>query len=211
MSKTDGEGNVTHYENFDQWGNTGTIIEAYGTPEQRTITRTFNESINKLISVTRPSTTSGKQKTISYTYDSHGNLLSRTESGFANGTPISRTTSYTYNSRGQITRIDGPRTDVSDVVTFSYDSMGNLVSVTRPLLGTITYSDYDAFGRVGRITDPNGLVTAYTYDSRGRISEINRGDHIITFEYNPNGTLKKITMSEGETLNYIYDEVQRLT
>ena len=69
----------------------------------------------------------------------------------------------------------------------------------------------DAFGRVGRVTDPNGLITTYTHDSRGRITEIDRGGHIITFEYNPNGTLKKITMPEGETLNYIYDDAQRLT
>jgi YD repeat-containing protein len=39
------------------------------------------------------------------TYDPHGNLLTRHQSGFTGTTAITATTTYTYNGYGQITSI----------------------------------------------------------------------------------------------------------
>ena len=49
-------------------------------------------------------------------------------------------TAYTYDANGRIKTIDGPRTDVSDVTTYTYDPItGHLTAITQPLIGTTTY------------------------------------------------------------------------
>ena len=60
----------------------------------------------------------GKRTT--FTHDANGNVLTRTELDTA--TSASRTWTYTYNSYGQVLTADGPRTDVSDVTTYTYYS-----------------------------------------------------------------------------------------
>ena len=64
---------------------------------------------------------SNQNRTSTSNYDANGNLTSQVETGYVlvNGIPTQRTytTSYQYNSYGQLTQIDGPRTDVSDITT----------------------------------------------------------------------------------------------
>jgi YD repeat-containing protein len=90
-----------------------------------------------------------QDKIITNTYDEvNGNLLATTETGLlGNGSPYSHTTTYAYNASGKLATIDGPRTDVSDVTTYTYDpSTGNLLAVAQPIVGTTTYSNHDALG-----------------------------------------------------------------
>ncbi len=210
LSKTDGNGVTTQYGNYDSWGNAQTVTQASGLSEERTITRTYDPELNKITSITQSSTMPGQNKVTTYTYDQQGNLLSTTEAGFANGSPVTRIITYTYNAHGQITRIDGPRTDLNDITTFTYDDMGNLASVTKPLSGSTVYSDYDELGRVGKMTDPNGLVTTFSYDTRGRITQVDRGGAITQYQYYPTGKLRTSTGPIGEVLSYSYDDAQRL-
>src|SRR5262249_43711174 len=79
---------------------------------------------------------------ISYTYDSSGHALSRTDE---NG----NTTTYTYDS-----------------------TTGNVASVTVPLTSTTsatTSYTYNSFGEVLTSTDPLGNVTTNTYDTNGNL------------------------------------------
>ena len=78
-----------------------------------------------------------------------------------------RTTTYTYTAEGLISSIDGPRADVTDLTTFTYDTAGNRATMTN-VLGHITqYTDYDGAGRLLRMVGPNGRVTSFTYHPRG--------------------------------------------
>ncbi len=52
-----------------------------------------------------------------YTYSSAGNLLALTEN--KNG-GTERITTFTWNASGQMTGIDGPRTDAADTLAFIY-------------------------------------------------------------------------------------------
>ena len=210
LSKTDGNGVTTQYGNYDSWGNAQTVTQASGLPEERTITRTYDSELNKITSVTQPGTTPSQNKVTTYTYDQNGNLLSTTEAGFANGNPVTRITTYSYNAHGQITRIDGPRTDMNDITTFTYDNMGNLASATKSLSWSTVYSDYDELSRVGKMTDPNGLVTAFSYDTRGWITQVDRGRATTQYQYYPTGKLRTSTGPAGEVLSYSYDNAQRL-
>jgi len=99
-----------------------------------------------------------------------------TQNGFTpDGSTISRTVALGYNSAGQLKSVDGPRTDVADILTLEYyecthgADCGQLKKVANALGHVTTYDLYDAAGRVTQVTDPNGLITNFSYDSRGRV------------------------------------------
>ena len=94
-------------------------------------------------------------------------FLTTTEQGLlGDGTPYTYTTTYTYYPNGKLQSIDGPRTDVSDSTTYTYDSTtGYLTSMTQPIIGATTYSNFDALGNPQTVTDPNNNVTSYTYNN----------------------------------------------
>jgi YD repeat-containing protein len=134
-------------------------------------------------------TSDAKGVNTSMTYDTHGNLLTRQQSGFSGATAITATTQYTYNAYGQITAIDGPRTDVNDTVSFAYcpneagqttsftyDAMNRPVSQSYSGTGGDILFAYDqgghAVGHLSQITDREGM-DAFAYDSAGRIARGN--------------------------------------
>ncbi len=161
---------------YDTKGNMLTKTEAQGTTIEKTTTYTYHPTFSKVLTETVKSVVDPAQnRIITNTYDeANGNLLSATETGLlGDGLPYSYTSTYAYDSNGKLTSIDGPRTDVSDITTFSYDTTtGYLLSMTQPLIGTTTYTDHDGLGNPRIVTDPNGNVTEYTYDALGRVLTI---------------------------------------
>jgi YD repeat-containing protein len=72
-SKTDWNGNTTTYTR-DSQGRELSRTEASGTPQARTITTTWDTSLNKPLTVTEP------EQLTEYTYDAEGRLLSKKQS-----------------------------------------------------------------------------------------------------------------------------------
>ncbi|HEY0940733.1 MAG TPA: hypothetical protein VGE08_11595 [Steroidobacter sp.] len=103
----------------------------------------------------------GKRTT--FTHDANGNVLSRTE--LDTSTNASRTWTYTYNNYGKVLTADGPRTDVSDVTTYTYYNCttgfqcGQVQTITNAAGHVTTYNSYNAHGQPLTMTDPNGVVT----------------------------------------------------
>ena len=155
----------------------------------------------------------GKRTT--FTHDASGNVLTKTV--LDTSTSTSRTWTYTYNSFGQVLTADGPRTDVSDVTTYTYYSCtsgyqcGQVATITNALGHLMTYNIYNAHGQPLMITDPNGVVTTLTYDLRQRLTSRTVGSEQTTFEYWPTGLLKKATLPDSSFLQYTYDAAHRLT
>ncbi|WP_165795065.1 RHS repeat domain-containing protein [Solimicrobium silvestre] len=215
LSYTDFNGNVTTYT-YDMARNLElTKVDAAGTAQQRTSTTVWNPTYRLPAQVAEP------LRLTTYTYDMNGNLLSKTQQATsdANGSQglsatvigAPRTWKYTYNSVGQVLTITGPRTDVTDLTQFAYDTYGNLSSVTNAAGQITTLSNYDLNGHVGSITDPNGLTTTYVYSPRGWLTSQSRGSEVTSYNYDGAGQLLSATFPNQAKLNYTYDAAHRLT
>jgi RHS repeat-associated protein len=153
-----------------------------------------------------------------YNYDNaNGNLLTLVEMGLlGDGSSYTYTTTYDYYPNGQLKSVDGPRTDAEDKTTFTYDSVtGYRTSMTQPIIGTTTYSDFDGLGNPRTVIDPNSNSTYYTYDSTGRITSVKApGDTASTqYFYVSSGCsscggankIDYILLPEGNKIDYDYD------
>ncbi|MEK7207641.1 MAG: hypothetical protein AAB134_07155, partial [Pseudomonadota bacterium] len=74
---------------------------------------------------------------------------------------------------------------------------------------------YDANGRATKITDPNGLVTAYEYDARGQVRFVRQTPpggttRTTSYTYLPWGAVNTVATPDGITLTYSYDAAQYL-
>ena len=212
-SVINGRGYTTTYT-YDDNGNRESETEAVGTTEERTITSSYNQTTNLLETITRDSVANpGQQVVTSMSYDTYGNLLTRTESGYNGVLPISQTTTFTYNSDSQLETIDGPRTDVVDVTTLSYYpnteeeglNRGYLHTVTNALGQVTTYSNYNALGKPESILDANQVLTTLAYDSNGRLLSSTTGSRIITYQYDDAGRINLVTMPGSRVLYYQYN------
>ncbi|PKN61054.1 MAG: hypothetical protein CVU57_31465, partial [Deltaproteobacteria bacterium HGW-Deltaproteobacteria-15] len=208
----DGLGVVTTYT-YDERGNVLTMKEAVGTPEERTTAYTYHPTLDLVTSITRASVANPWQSTTTtFVYDERENILSRTESGFNGSGAITRTTSYSYNEHGQLTQMDGPRTDLSDVITLEYYpntpdqgfNRGRLKKITDPLGSETHLGEYNAFGRPETGTDQNNVVTTYTYDPMGRLKTRSVNGFTATFSYDEVGGIVLSHYPDGREFAYDY-------
>jgi YD repeat-containing protein len=152
-----------------------------------------------------------------------------TQSGFTpTGGSVTRRVTLGYNSWGQVTSINGPRlpsdpgmNGIDDLTTLEYylcdtgGRCGQLMKVTNALGHVTTYDTYDANGRVTQLTDPNGLVTVYEYDPRGRVRFIRQTPpggttRETSYTYTPWGDVETFTAPDGMRLTYGYDAAHYL-
>jgi YD repeat-containing protein len=153
------------------------------------------------------------------TYDAAGRVLSRTLRGTSdpNGTlglgatvtGIPRVFAYTYDANGNLLTQQGPRTDVKAVTTYDYDASGNLTQITNAAKQITQLSNYDAHGRPGKIIDPNGLITDFTYTWRGAPVTVTVGGETTTYSYDGAGKLLQVVYPTGASLTYTYDAAGR--
>jgi len=216
-------GTITQYQDYDEKGNPGTVRLAVGTPEERLISYTYHPDINLPLSRTEASALGSGNKVTIWDYDddydttaneSPTRLLSRIiEQGFtkdSSGTtvPYEYITTFTYNAKGQVLSIDGPLPASDDTTSFTYDNVScDLLSITQPLIGTSTFSEYDAAGMAGKVTDVNGQSKGFTYDGKGRVTAIiNDTDRSSkTISYNAAGQPASVTDEDAVTYTYQYD------
>lgn len=207
----DVNGNVTSYLDFN--GNKTTYVydltrnleisrtEAAGTPQARTITTEWHATYRLPIRITEPG------RVVSMTYDDKGNLQQKD----INAGGSTRSWRYTYNSFGQILTAKGPRSDISDITTYSYDAQGNLATITNTLGHTTRITSYDAHGAPLTIIDPNGMTTNLTYDSRQRLVSRDVDGEMTRYDYDGVGQLVQVTFPDNSSLRYTYDAAHRLT
>ena len=186
-------------------------IEARGTPIARTITTEWNPELKLPARISEP------KRITDYNYDNLGNMLQKIEqatldnngqNGFsAIRTGVKRLWEYSYNKHGDLANFSDPS---GSSTTYTYDLAGNLAEITNAIGHTTTFSNYDANGRVGKVIDPNGLITTMTYSDRGWLVSKNVGNKITMYEYDRVGNLVKVSLPNGASYFYSYDVGNRL-
>jgi RHS repeat-associated protein len=224
----------TEYSNYDTKGNPGTIKEAVNTAEQRETIYTYDPRYHsKVATITEASVFPGNQKVTTNQYDDFGNNTAITISGFRpDGTTVTRSTTFQYNGPyHQLTQIDGPRTDVSDIYTIDYypdeaaqgNNRARMKRVTAPL-GITLYDNitYTGTGKTAGYTDANNVQTTLSYyygnDRLQSLSQLdfNTTENRLTeWTYLATGEVKTITTgndpADKTTLTLNYDDARRLT
>jgi YD repeat-containing protein len=235
-------GIVTDYQRSDAFGRPDLEtqrVEASATPAQRTTSTQWHATFRLPVNVAEPlritnyvyngdsGASCGYQadgttlvggvvcsKTIQPTSDATG------AAGFGatpSGAP--RTWNYAYNVNGSILTMDGPRTDASDVTTYTYyanddtdpGKRGNIATIANAFGHTTSITAYNANGQPITIVDPNGLTTTLTYDARLRLTSRSVGGELTSYLYDGVGQLTQVTLPDGSSLTYTYDTAHRLT
>lgn len=105
----------------------------------------------------------------------------------------------------------------------SYDALNRLVGTIRDYNGTDASTKnstatvaYDALDRVTGVSDPNSLVTSYTYDGLGDLTHLQSPDTGLSGgsagdEFDAAGNLTQHTDARGVVTQYTYDALNRLT
>lgn len=208
---TDFNGNETRYVH-DERGLITSVTQAAGTPLARTVTTQWHPDWRVETRIVEPSATGGQRITTQTVDDDNGNVLTRNVT--VDG--VTRTWTYTWNDDGQLLTEDGPRTDVQDVTTYTYDVRGDRKTMRNPLGHLTTFDTYDAGGQLLQMTDPNGLVTEFEYDERDRLSETRVGRsgttlrEITHYAYDDAGNMTRITQPDGSFIEQRYDDAGRL-
>ncbi len=144
----------------------------------------------------RVTTEANAEGTVTYSYDSGGELLS------ASG---SRTESYSYDSGGNRTMTGyttgtGNELSASPGYTYTYDNEGNLTGQTNTSTHVVTTYTYDNRNRLTEVTTGGTVVATYTYDALDRrIGIDDNGTQTWTVydgnnpyaDFNGSGTLKQ--------------------
>jgi RHS repeat-associated protein len=233
------QGHATQFD-YDLNGNTVSVtdIPADGTASRTTLT-TFDE-LNRPTRIVGPSYTDATYGTIRpvtvYTYDTLGNLKSvragRTDSTGTNpGNDILSTqAAYVFDDFGRkLTETDAlgsswsflydvnnnvsQATDAKNQVTSFYWGYGHQLQTRTNPDGNVTYVR-NALGQPLTIANTSPSMTyTYSYDTAHRLSSFtdSRGGKVLDYFYSPGGLLNSLQDSEGNTTNYLYDSVGRLT
>jgi RHS repeat-associated protein len=182
----------------------------------------------------RTSVKDPRLNTTTMTYDSRGNLLTRTPPS-----PFTFDEQYTYDAQNNVLTAQNGR---GYTTSYGYDSAGNLTSITRPgsivttigrdagtgLITSITDPrqkttdfEYDADGNLNAIETPLGKRTTMTYDASGRMSSrvdprgnvtgADPDDYRTSFAYDDGDNLLTVTDPLGDVTELAYDDAGNLS
>ena len=119
-----------------------------------------------------------------FTYDENGNVLTQSTRVSSNGTKQNQVYAFEHGDMHHPRDMTSSIDPLGNETDYTYDSRGNLASVTDPLGNTWTYSTKKACfnktdPRVARraggstpdatVTDPLGHTTSYTCDANGNL------------------------------------------
>jgi YD repeat-containing protein len=129
---------------------------------------------------------------------------------------VNRVSQWSYNQFGQVLSHDGPRTDVSDLTTYTYHpattvdvTQGDLATMSNAAGKVASYTKYNKHGQLLQSTDPNGVVTVNSYDLRQRLLSTSVGGQTTGYTYDAAGQLTRMTRPDASWIGYEYDDAHR--
>ncbi|WP_248926754.1 S8 family serine peptidase [Paenibacillus hamazuiensis] len=234
QTATNALGQQTNY----YYGNTATSLNNATQFPQSTVrvvepdgkeTWTIKDREGRTLQVVEKSLT--KNRETRYTYTPLGKL---SQQQILNGQGAAQTTQYKYDGLGNMTYL---KDDKGQVFQYTYNRFGNMVKTimggTQQKLNTYNelgwllsktlftnpaeQYQYNKNGLVSRYTDKAGQAYTYTYtdyNEESRISIVNPAGAEVYWKQNTYDGLTRlltaISSSEGETLEYHYDNLKRM-
>ena len=100
-------------------------------------------------------------------------------------------------------------TDATGNTTYKFDIQGRLMQKTRTtgtVIKTVSYG-YDSVGRMSSMTYPSGKILTYGFDLQGRIASmaVNGVNLVSGITYQPFGAAKSCTWSGGPVQTRAFD------
>ena len=187
----------------------GRIIEKQVTEDPDVTVYTYDYDENGRLSTSTMDST----QPVVYTYDANGNRLSYTESG-SPAVASAYDDQDRLTSRGPVTYeylAEGARmtrTEGSAVTEFSYDELGNLLSVTLPDATTISYVIDGRNRRIGKKINGT-LVKGFLYLNKLQIiAELDGSGTVISrFVYGTRSNVPDLMVRNGNTYRIVSDPV----
>ncbi len=153
-----------------------------------------------------------KTTSISYAETSNGLPTTIQVDGIVDEMGVERPFIYTYNSLGQLLTVQRPS---GGTTSYDYDEGHRLISITPPSdAGSGSYTaTLDSDGNPTRLSDPNGNGIDLVYDEYGRVTVVtNAAMQSYSRTYTPNGSVSGATTWGGaSTTSFEYDSLNRLT
>ena len=209
-SKTDWKGNQTTYVN-NSHGLPTTINEAVGTSVARATTIAYDSTWIHL-----PATVTTLGLTTSFTYDSNGEVLTKTLKD-------TTTTSVPYSTSGQTRTwtntwsnalLASITTPNGNTTRYAYDSSGALTSTTDAKGHVTNITAHTGGGLPLIIVDPNSATTTLTYSPRLWLTSSTvsgtGGTYKTTWTYDEAGNLTQTTLPDNSYIANIFDTAHRL-
>jgi RHS repeat-associated protein len=171
----------------------------------------------------------------SATYDSYGNVLTKTNE-------LGKTWSYSYDQYQRLVQSTDPLSGSAQVAYPTVNGNIDAITLNVPILttsaaGRQTSKTYDADWRINAVTvapgttsaatttynydtdgsllsvvNPLNYSTTFTYDSMGRrLTSADPLNNTTTWGYDANGNVTSTKKANGATVTSIYDKMNRLT
>lgn len=217
-SVTDRFGNtltINRHE-YEQSTSGGGQIESVVTSSGRWLQFTYGACVTGASTqcVTQIEDNSGR--TVSYTYDQYGRLLTVTNPDGG----VTTNTWYPCTSSVTCTELESTEDPLGRTTSFQYDpTSGEVIQETQPNGGTWTYQySFDASGNPSQtvVTDPDGEETSVAFDTSGYPSSTTIGYGTLLVETSSDtyvagsGLLASTTDSLGRETTYTYDSLENI-
>jgi RHS repeat-associated protein len=166
----------------------------------------------------------GTDQAIDYTYDKESNLVSIIDKYSS--------LTFTYDNRDRVKSVDNNGTPNAPrvVLAYTYDGVGNILSVTDTINGSVGGTNnytYDALNRLVKLSQTGNGVSAkrvdFAYNAIGQYTSVSRygnlaGTSLVdrsTYAYDSLNRLTNLTHNNGSAniafYNYTYDVASRIT
>ena len=233
-SRLDWNGNRTTFQydlarNLQTLRVEGLTASGVATPQTRTIATQWHPSLRLPTRIAEPL----RITTLDYDVDgsrcgARGVLCTKTvqatrdaDGGLGHSAmPIgeARVWRYTYNGNGSVLTVDGPRTDLNDITTYTYHAdddpepgkRGNIATIRNAAGHATSVTAYNPHGQPTGLVDASGTITTLAYDARQRLISRNVGGETTRYDYDNTGQLTKVSLPDESFLTFAYDAARRL-
>lgn len=213
LSTTGPCGCAENTRQYDARGNVTTTTDRLG---QQTKME-YDPVFNRLTKITDP-----VGRTLSFSYDTRGNLLTMTDA-------LNQTTTNSYDSFGQLISVTDPlghtqstEYDAYGNISAMIDALGNRMTIEHDLVGRVTAqidalgrrstNEYDVLNQVISTTDPSGAVTRYFYDANSNLVKVTDALlHSWTGIYDAKNRVISTTDAVGRVTRTFYDKADEVT